>query len=158
MDFAESEIIIVDNNAMGSQIPTTAGIEVGCRILRKQENLMYPRAINWGAEVAKGEYLLLCDADTCVSPRFHTALANALTTEGIGYAAAKLFNMNTRRLLEFGITSSHYNFPHPFTGRSGDFSLIQNDHTPLAACAACSAIKKNLFWDLGGFDSELVHL
>ena len=157
LDFAESEIIIVDNNAMGSQIPTTAGIEVGCRILRKQENLMYPRAINWGAEVAKGEYLLLCDADTSVSPRFHTALANALTTEGIGYAAAKLFNMNTRRLLEFGITSSHYNFPHPFTGRSGDFSLIQNDHTPLAACAACSAIKKNLFWDLGGFDSELVH-
>lgn len=48
---------------------------------------MYPRAINWGAEVAKGEYLLLCDADTCVLPRFHTALANALTTEGISIPA-----------------------------------------------------------------------
>lgn len=157
LDPAESEIIIVDNNAAGSQIPAGAGIETRCRIIRRQENLMYPRAVNLGAENARGEYLLFCDADTCVRPDFHISLIRALSGGGAGYAAAKLFDMGTGRLLEFGITSSRYNFPHPFAGRQGDFALIQNDHTPLAGCAACSAIRKELFLSIGGFDPELVH-
>lgn len=157
LDPAESEIIVVDNNAAGSQIPAAAEIKARCRIIRKQENLMYPGAINLGAEAARGDYLFFCDADTCVAPRFHTALVDALDGDGVGYAAAKLFDMGTQHLLEFGITSSYYNFPHPFAGRPREFALIQTDHMPLAACAACSAIRKDLFLDLGGFDPELVH-
>ena len=65
--------------------------------------------------------------------------------------------MQTNDLQEFGITSSYYNFPHPFSGRHPSFELIKDDHYPLAACAACSSIKRNLYIDIGGFDEELIH-
>ena len=114
LDFSESEIIIIDNNANGSQIPSDWNYRDQCTIITKQDNLMYPRAMNLGAEYANGRYLILCDADTCVTENFHKSLTSELDTEGIGYAASKLLNVNTGRLLEFGITSSFYNFPHPF--------------------------------------------
>lgn len=157
LDFSESEIILVDNNADGSQIPPDWELRKQCRIISKHDNLMYPSAINLGVESARGIYLIFCDADTYVIKNFQRTLTDALEDDGIGYAAAKLLNMCTGHLLEFGITASRYNFPHPFTGRQRDFELIKNSHTPLAACAACSAIKRELFTNIGGFDTKLVH-
>ena len=114
LDFSESELIIVDNNVDGSQIDSNIETDKHCTIISKKENLMYPRAINMGAANARGDYLIFCDADTCVSKDFHKLLVKELETDGIGYASAKLVNMYTNNLQEFGITSSYYNFPHPF--------------------------------------------
>lgn len=157
LNMNESEIIIVDNNANGSQIKSDFQYKNQCKIIQKNENLMYPRAINLGVEYAQGEYLIFCDADTCVTDGFYKPLINALLNSENGYASAKLLNMQTNDLQEFGITSSYYNFPHPFSGRKFNFELINYDHHPLAACAACSAIKRNLYIDIGGFDEELIH-
>lgn len=157
LDFSTSEIIIVDNNAAGSQIDQALVQGKQYKIIQRTENLMYPRAINLGASCAQGEYLIFCDADAFVSGNFHIALTCALEREDVGYAAAKLLNAQTNNIQEFGITSSYYNYPHPFAGRRQDFELVAHDHYPLAACAACSAIQKNLFFTMGGFDEELVH-
>ncbi len=157
LDFSESEIIVIDNNVDGSQISSNIKMNKHCKIIAKKENLMYPRAINLGAANASGKYLIFCDADTCVTPNFHKILTRELEVKNIGYASAKLLNIHTNNLQEFGITSSYYNFPHPFSGRSLDFELVGSNHYPLAACAACSAIKRDLFLELDGFDEELVH-
>lgn len=157
VDASESEIIIVDNNANGSQIDPEWKFGKCCKIITRKSNLMYPKAINLGAKYAQGEYLIFCDADVCVVEGFHKALTRELATNRIGYASAKLLNMITGNILEFGITSSFYNFPHPYAGRPQDFALVQENHYPLAACAACSAIRRDLFDNIGGFDEELVH-
>lgn len=157
IDLCESEIIIVDNNASGSQIPPALKDNAFCKIITVPENLMYPKAVNAGVSYATGTYLILCDADVCVTPRSIDPLIAALNEDGVGYACSKLLNMQTNNLLEFGITYSDYNFPHPFTGRPRDFPLISNNHYPLAACAACSAIKKDLFVSVNGFDERLIH-
>lgn len=157
LDFSTSEIIIVDNNATGSQIDRTILYGKPYKIIQRAENLMYPRAVNLGASYAQGEYLIFCDTDAFVVGNFHIALTRALACEDVGYAAAKLLNMQTGNIQEFGITSSYYNYPHPFAGRRQDFELVTHDHYPLAACAACSSIQKNLFLSMGGFDEELVH-
>lgn len=157
LDPYESEIIVVDNNSCGSQIPADLNIPKRCKVLSIKENLMYPRAINLGAENAKGEYLIFCDADTCVTKGFEIGLANALADESVGYSSAKLLNMYTNCIQEFGISSSYYNFPHPYTGRPADFELVSKDHSPLAGCAACSATRRELFLAVGGFDEKLVH-
>lgn len=157
LDLSESEIIIVDNNANGSQISSEWDAVKYCKVISRTSNLMYPKAINLGAKYAKGKFLIFCDADVCVTNNFHKALIRELMVEGVGYASSKFLNIATGNLLEFGITSSYYNFPHPYVGRSRDFALIQKNHYPLAACAACSAIKRELFMDIGGFDEELVH-
>ena len=55
IDFSESEIIIVDNNAEGPQISRSLKLNSRhCKIISKAENLMYPRAINLGASEAQG--------------------------------------------------------------------------------------------------------
>ncbi len=156
IDPDDSEIIIVDNNADGSQIDKEIWNDKRYNIISVQENLMYPRAINLGAANANGECLIFCDADTYVTADFHLLLSRALDKEDVGYASAKLLNMQTNNIQDFGITSSYYNFPHPFAGRPQNFELVSKDHYPLAACAACSAIKRDLFMKMGGFDLELV--
>ena len=157
LDISESEIIIVDNNANGSKIDPEWELSQRCKVITRASNLMYPKAINLGVEYAQGEFLIFCDADICVTNNFHKALTEGLMIDGVGYASAKLLNIITGNLLEFGITSSYYNFPHPYAGRSQDFALIQKSHYPLAACAACSAIRRDLFINVGGFDEELAH-
>lgn len=157
LESTECEIIIVDNNAGGSQIDPSLKKDSRYKIISIEENLMYPRAINLGANYAKGDYLIFCDADTCVTGNFHVPLTKALEKEGVGYTSAKLLNMQTDRIQEFGISSSYYNFPHPFSGRPQNFKLASEDHSPLAACAACSSIKRELFINVGGFDEELLH-
>lgn len=157
LDPAESEIIVVDNNSCGTQIPADLNIQKRCRVISIKENLMYPRAINLGSENANGEFLIFCDADTCVTQGFQIGLTAALNDESVGYSSAKLLNMYTNCIQEFGISSSYYNFPHPYAGRPADFELVLKDHSPLAGCAACSATRRELFLVTGGFDEKLVH-
>lgn len=157
LDPSKSEIIVVDNNSHGSQIPANLNIQKRCKVILIKENLMYPRAINLGAENAKGEFLIFCDADTCVTKGFEIGLTDALNDDSVGYSSAKLLNMYTNCIQEFGIASSYYNFPHPYAGRPADFELASKDHSPLAGCAACSAIRRELFLQAGGFDEKLVH-
>ena len=157
LDPAESEIIVVDNNSCGTQIPADLNIQKRCRVISIKENLMYPRAINFGSENANGEFLIFCDADTCVTQGFQIGLTAALNDESVGYSSAKLLNMYTNCIQEFGISSSYYNFPHPYAGRPADFELVLKDHSPLAGCAACSATRRELFLVTGGFDEKLVH-
>lgn len=157
IDLNEAEIIIVDNNADGTQISSNFRYYKDCNIITRKENLMYPRAINLGVEHASGDYLIFCDADTCVTKNFHIPLTNALLEDNIGYSSAKLLNMQTNNVQEFGITSSYYNFPHPYSGRKLNHELVKHNHYPLAACAACSSIKRDLYIDIGGFDEELIH-
>lgn len=157
LDPSKSEIIVVDNNSHGSQIPSDLNIQKRCKVISIKENLMYPRAINLGAENAKGEFLIFCDADTCVTKGFEIGLTDALNDGSVGYSSAKLLNMYTNCIQEFGIASSYYNFPHPYAGRPADFELTSKEHSPLAGCAACSATRRELFLQVGGFDEKLVH-
>lgn len=46
LDPLESEIIIVDNNANGSQIDSDWELGKQCKIVTRTCNLMYPKAIN----------------------------------------------------------------------------------------------------------------
>ncbi len=153
----ESEIIIVDNNADGSQIPMDLNLPTNCRVILKKENLLYPRAVNTGVQSANGKYLIFCDADTYVTEDFYKGMVSILEKGKAGYVSAKLLNMQTDRILEYGITYSFYNFPHPFSGRNRNFELCNKDSFPLAACAACSMIEHKLYIDVGGFDEQLVH-
>lgn len=58
------EIIIVANN----DNPEELGLHMQgqCRVIEVNRSLYYPRAVNLGAQEARGEYIVLMDADICV--------------------------------------------------------------------------------------------
>lgn len=157
LDPDESEIIIVDNNSQGSCLNIDLNSLTNCRIISVQENLLYPKAVNLGAKNAVGKYLLFCDADICVGNNFHKHLTDSLENQIIGFSSAKLLNIFTGYILDFGIACSRYNFPHPFAGQLPNHPLVNHNHFPLAACSACSAIKHDMFDMIGGFDETLLH-
>lgn len=152
----DDEVIIVANNAEKSYINFDFS-NYACRVVYIYENLMYPTAVNIGADEAKGDNLIFCDADTCVTSQWLSNLVRQLdTTNNIGYVSAKLLDMHSRKIWEFGTACSEYNFPHPFKNRPVDFKLCNDNHIVWGACAACSAIKRDIFFNVGKFDEKLI--
>ncbi|MCI8979760.1 MAG: glycosyltransferase family 2 protein [Clostridia bacterium] len=146
---------MVANNSEKSNI-TFDFSKFPCRVIYIYENLMYPAAINIGANEANGHNLIFCDADTCVTPKWLSNLVKQLDVPNVGYVSAKLLDMQSRQIWEFGTACSGYNFPHPFKNRPINFKLCNNNHIVWGACAACSAIKRDVFYNVGKFDEKLV--
>ena len=67
------EIIIVDNN---STPPVPEG---NYRLIRNEENLGYPKAINQGVKEATGEYHCLMNSDVVVTPFWNELLIASLS-------------------------------------------------------------------------------
>lgn len=154
----QTEIIIVANNSNIKELDLDESLFC-CRILKFNENLYYPKAINIGAENATGSILIFADADTFYpNKNWINALTEPLIKESdIGYTSSKLLNPYNGRVIDFSIACTVYNFPHPYKNRKADHPLVKNNKLSFAACAASSAIKKELFLDCGGFDESLIH-
>ncbi len=72
------ELIVVDN---GSKDNTAQLVEGSCdRLIANERNLGYPGGCNQGIEAARGEYILLLNNDTIVTPNWLTNLKLCLTS------------------------------------------------------------------------------
>lgn len=151
----DDEIIVVANNADDKKLNFNFS-KYPCEVIYIYDNLMYPKAINIGAEKATGDNLIFCDADISVTNGWLDNLIYKLYDKNVGYVSAKLLDIHTKKIWEFGTACSVYNFPHPYKNRPIDFYLCKSDHIVWGACAACSAIKRNTFLNMNGFDERLV--
>ena len=89
------EVVVVDNSAgePSAESEPAAGESapegLDAQVLRPGENLGYAAGINLGVEHAKGDVLLLMNADVAVEPGCLRALLDAL--DGAGIAGPRLF-------------------------------------------------------------------
>lgn len=151
------EIIIVANNSNKKELDIKCDYS-NCKILKFDYELMYPKAINMGAQEAKGNTLIFCDADTYYLENWFDALTTLYhSDDSIGYCSSKLVNPKDKKIIDFGIGFTNYNSPHPFKGQNIDYELVRNNIFVQAACAANSIIDKKLYFDIGMFDERLVH-
>lgn len=151
------EILIVANNSNKKEIDIQFNY-ANCKVLKFEKELMYPKAINIGAQSAKGDFLIFCDADTYYLDNWFESLTSLYNSnEDIGYCSSKLVNPKDKRIIDFGIGFTQYNSPHPFKGQPLNYALLKEDICVQAACAASSMIDKELFLEVGMFDERLVH-
>lgn len=149
------EIIIVANN----DNPEELGLHMQgqCRVIEVNRSLYYPRAVNLGAQEARGEYIVLMDADICVRQGWLEAFATAFEKyPNIGGCSAKMLDPFDGSVKEFGIGFTGYNFPHPFAGRDEEYSLVCCDREVQAFCSALSMYKRTVYLEAGGMDEQLV--
>ena len=158
-DYPKYEILIVDN---GSCKPETMNFFVTLRhrVVRLDELFNFSRLNNFGAQQARGDFLLLLNNDTeVISPGWMRAMLELCHLPGVGIAGAKLYYPD-RTIQHAGVVlgikgvagHSHKYFPARNRGYFDSLTCIRNYS---AVTAACMLVRRDAFEAVGGFDEEL---
>ncbi len=109
----EKEIIIIDNAFTAQSRDFLADwrkMEQNRRVIFNKENVGYAKANNQGIKAAKGEYILILNADVIVLPGSVEALIGLLKQDSlVGLAGPQLLNIDKT------IQDSCYRFPRFYT-------------------------------------------
>ncbi len=148
------EIIVVDNNSLDNSEHTIRTQFPAVNWLQLNSNEGFGRANNAGVKVAKGEYILLLNADAFVMPN---SIANSLSiieqNEQIGILGCTLLNEDG------SIQKSTYSYFADYTDILKDnlvlSRLVQFNKTELRAMmGAFMIIPKSKYIAIGGFDED----
>lgn len=157
------EILIIENNSTGKEIfayyKELEAAHENVRVLTWEKQFNYSAINNFGAEHARGEYLLLLNNDIEVkTENWMEEMLSYCQREDVGIVGAKLLFPN-EKIQHAGVilgmgpsgTAGHlfYNFPGDqfvYAGRS------QTTQDLSAVTAACMMVKKDLYQKVGGMD------
>jgi GT2 family glycosyltransferase len=158
------EILIIENNSVERE--TFAYYErlqnhrLPGRVLTWKEEFNFSRINNFGAEEAKGDYLLFLNNDTEIISQdcFEQLLGPALRRE-VGAVGARLF-YGDNTIQHAGVVIGYGGIAgHAFQGKraeeNGYFSRIICQSDLSAVTAACMLVRRDAFEEVGGFDPQL---
>jgi len=146
------EVIIVDNHSRDETGSLLDRLEC-VRIHRNTENRGFGDACNRGAEMARGAYVCFLNSDTLVTHGWLAALVHEMESDPrCGAVGAKLVHPNGH-LQEAGSIIWRDGSALGY-GRGADpFDPEYCYARPVDYCsAACLLVRRDLFWQLGGFD------
>jgi len=148
INYKNFEIILVDNNSSDDSCKFVKKFYGSVNLLILEKNYGFAEPNNMGSKKAKGEFLLFLNNDTIVMPNFISELI-------------KVINQNPKNV----ICQSLLLKPNGTVESSGDFvdtlgraysstNKIKEVKEILSARAASMMIRKNSFFELGGFDKN----
>ena len=148
VNYIPYEVILVDNNSTDGSVELVQTKYPKVKIIKLDKNYGYAEPNNIGAKKAEGEYLLFLNNDTTVTQNFLSELISVMNQDP-----------------KIAICQSLLLKPNGEIDSSGDFvdtwgRAYSSRNTPtgvqhiLCARGASMMIKKDSFWDLGGFDKN----
>lgn len=159
------EIIIVENNsedqatfdyyAEAQQLDPHVHVVT----LEGMTSFNFSKIINYGAQHAHGEYLLMLNNDTkVISPDWIEQLLGPCTRSDVGIVGAKLmFPDDTIQHVGIGFgPDGPGHMYHAYPARMGgnfEYTLLARDLG--AVTAACLIVKRSVFDEVGGMDEDL---
>ena len=148
INYENFEIILVDNNSQDDSVEFVKKVFPMVIIIKLDKNKGFAEPNNIGAKNAKGDFLLFLNNDTKVTPNFLSELV-------------KVMNQDS----QISICQSLLVKPSGEIDSSGDFvdiygRVFSNKEKPnevkpiLSGKGASILVRKNIFWELGGFDEN----
>jgi glycosyltransferase involved in cell wall biosynthesis len=155
------EIIIIDNNSINSEtIHYLDGLSVKHRVLRYPHPFNFSAINNFGANQARGEYLLFLNDDTqVIEGEWLNALVEQAQRPEVGAVGAKLLYPDNS-IQHAGVTlgicgGAGHAFRKLPNNRTTYFGLADLTRNCSAVTAACMAVPRKVFNEVGGFDEKL---
>ena len=151
------EIIVIDN---GSQDETPHYLEQTARSLptlryvRNQENIGYSPANNQGAQMARGEYLLLLNNDTEPEAKWLDILLGTARKHNVGITAPKLLYPESRTTQHVGYVYNPENrIYYPIYQNLSELDpRVCRERQMQAVLGACMLIPRNIYLQVGGLE------
>lgn len=168
------EIIIIDNASEDNSIEIiNQHNHLPITLIKNQNNETFSYANNQGVKIAKGDYLLFLNNDTEPLDGWLNHLMNTmLSHENVGAVGSKLIypDCDTSKInKEKSYTIQHSGiifkegdgYIKPFNrDNSVEYEDTRNENNEeeiIAVTAACLLIKKSVFLEIGGFDTQYVY-
>lgn len=153
------EIIPVTNSMIANELETSFCYIDNLKICKYDKQYNFSDKCNVGAKIASGEYLVIYNDD--VYPRsidWIERLLEVLQYDGVG-AASPLMLYEDDTIQYAGMVcnvpgqvgTSFNGFPYDITEQSPFTHFLIRDVSILSG--ACTILKRNLFFDIGGFDA-----
>ena len=163
------EIIVVDNDSQDNSLQKIKE-EFGNRVvlIDAGENLGFGKANNLGAKNAKGEYLFLLNSDTILRNNAIKCLYDFIKIDSsVGIVGGNLFDKNGNPAHSFKVNQIDLNglkvssffksMRHKLSGKMTDWDF-NDTKEPIEIngyiTGADLMIKKSIFEEVGGFDSD----
>lgn len=147
------EVIVIDDNSNDETEKMLTSFE-DIKYIRNKENLGFIESCNFGAERSCGKYLIFLNNDTMVTPNWCKNLIDVYEKfDDVGIVGAKLIYPDGK-LQEAGSIifndGSGWNYGKFDTPTKPEYNFIRK----VDYCSgACIAIKKELFFKVGKFDT-----
>ena len=149
------EVIVIDD-ASPDDLPARLARVEGIQLITNVENQGYLRATNLGAAAAQGEFVVLLNSDTEVTPGWLEHLLEPFDEPDVGAVGARLVYPDGR-LQEAGsiIWSDGNGWNYGKGGWAERFDVMRRREIDYCS-AACLAVRRSVWDELGGFDERYV--
>lgn len=150
------EVVLVDNASSDGTEAFLAQLSGDVVVHRNSENLGFAKACNQGAHIATGEILVFLNNDTIPKPGWLEALIEGLEQPNVGAVGSKLL-FPSGLIQHAGVVFDQRGWPYHWQYNQPPSPLIDQERELQAVTAACIAIPRALFMQLGGFDEVFLN-
>lgn len=162
-EFAHLEMIIVDNGSSEENRREILKLKqeiVDFTYLYEAEDFNFSKMCHKGAVESHGEVLLFLNDDIeAIGPGWLTIMVSQAMKPTIGAVGAKLYYPNSKIIQHVGITNMGVGPAHKLGGMEDCGNLYHGrnlaDYNVIAVTAACLAVEKKKYLEVGGFCQEL---
>lgn len=161
---SDAEIIIVDNNSKDGTMNYLSNYE--CTVKVNLANLGFAKAHNQAAKIAQGEYLLLLNNDTVITPGFlNTLLSTFEIDPQIGLVSPLIYLMDKKLVQHAGVMFTPEYIPYELGLEIPSIhpGILPNDPRVWSVrevpsiTFACVLMKKEVWDQVGGLDEEYIN-